>query len=120
MIYPDFIGKDPQLRIIADAKYKPFQNISGDDYLQLLAYMLRFDAKAGYYFYPRAERLWDHNKPLWLNRGTTYEKNVAPRDDIFVMKCGLVIPETAADYSDFRYKMERSENAFKCALTIAV
>ncbi|MBR5364188.1 MAG: hypothetical protein IK134_12815 [Oscillospiraceae bacterium] len=52
LIYPDFIGKDQQQRIIADAKYKPFGNIYGDDYLQLLAYMLRFDAKSGYYFYP--------------------------------------------------------------------
>ena len=32
-IYPDFIGKDRENRIIADAKYKPLNNISGKDYL---------------------------------------------------------------------------------------
>ena len=89
---------------------------SGDDYLQLLAYMLRFDANAGYYFYPEKGASCDQK--LFLNTGTTYEENVTPRDDVFVMKHGLVIPETAADYSDFRCKMERSENAFKSTLSI--
>ena len=30
-IYPDFIGRDHQNRIIADAKYKPINNIKGSD-----------------------------------------------------------------------------------------
>ena len=110
LIYPDFIGKNQHSRIIADAKYKPFQNISGDDYLQLLAYMLRFDAKAGYYFYP--EKGTSGEIKFRLNSGTTYEKNVTPRDDIFVMKHGLVIPDTAPDYNDFKAKMEQNEIVF--------
>lgn len=43
------------MRIIADAKYKPIKNIGNRDYLQVLAYMFRFDAKAGYYLYPESE-----------------------------------------------------------------
>ena len=52
LIYPDFISRNSQPRIIADAKYKPLDNIGNRDYLQLLAYMFRFDAKTGYYIYP--------------------------------------------------------------------
>ena len=49
LIYPDFISRNSEVRIIADAKYKPIDNIGNRDYLQVLAYMFRFDAKAGYY-----------------------------------------------------------------------
>ena len=66
-IYPDFIGKDSENRIIADAKYKPFTNINGDDYLQVLAYMYRFDAKKAYYFYPETNDIDD--RILYLNTG---------------------------------------------------
>ncbi len=114
LIYPDFIGKDQQQRIIADAKYKPFGNIYGDDYLQLLAYMLRFDAKSGYYFYPEIDTSGDQK--LFLNTGTSYEKNVTPRDDVFVMKHGLLIADTASDYADFREKMRQNEDKFVTAL----
>ena len=34
LIYPDFIGKNPTDRVIADAKYKPIDNIGNKDYLQ--------------------------------------------------------------------------------------
>ncbi len=47
-IYPDFIGKNPLNRIIADAKYKPAENVGNKDYLQVLAYMFRFESKRGY------------------------------------------------------------------------
>ena len=35
-IYPDFIGKNPLNRIIADAKYKPAENVGNKDYLQVI------------------------------------------------------------------------------------
>ena len=117
LIYPDFIGKNVQNRIIADAKYKPIRNISGDDYLQILAYMLRFDASAGYFFYPKTSESEDAK--LWLNSGSTYEKNVKPRDDIFIMKCGLVIPESASGYDDFKSRIEQNEKSFKNAIAFA-
>lgn len=33
LIYPDFISRDNEARIIADAKYKPIENIGNRDYL---------------------------------------------------------------------------------------
>ncbi len=111
LIYPDFIGKDEKKRTIADAKYKPLNNISGKDYLQLLAYMFRFDAKKGYYFYPEADLLDDLS--LVLNKGITYENTVLPRDDIFVVKCGLHIPNSVQDYADFTQHMKENEKAFR-------
>ena len=55
LVYPDFISRDSKSRIIADAKYKPIDNIGNRDYLQVLAYMFRFDAKEGYYLYPETD-----------------------------------------------------------------
>lgn len=111
LIYPDFIGRDKEVRIIADAKYKPIDNIGNRDYLQVLAYMFRFDAKSGYYLYPEAEG--EDDLQLWMNRGVTYEKNVVPRDDICITKHGLKIPMDASDYTGFVVKMKINEQEFK-------
>ena len=110
LIYPDFIGKDNGDRIIADAKYKPLNNIGNKDYHQILAYMFRFDAKKGYFIYPETEGTDDLQ--LVLNKGTSYEKNVIPREDIFVIKHGLQIPSEAKDYADFVEQMRSSEQVF--------
>ncbi len=116
LIYPDFISRNSQPRIIADAKYKPLDNIGNRDYLQLLAYMFRFDAKAGYYIYPEAESFDDLK--LWMNCGSTYEKNVAPRNDISVTKCGLRIPMNVPNYAEFSTRMHLCEQEFKRRLTV--
>ena len=110
LIYPDFIGRSSEKRMIADAKYKPIHNIGNRDYLQVLAYMFRFDAKVGYYLYPEAENSDD--LILQINQGTTYEKNVMPRDDVRVIKHGLKIPAKAPDYTSFAAGMEISERVF--------
>ncbi len=111
LIYPDFISRNNNMRIIADAKYKPIDNIGNRDYLQLLAYMFRFDAKAGYYLYPEAEGADDLK--LRMNRGSTYENNVVPRDDISLTKHGLQIPIDAQNYSEFTARMKVQEQKFK-------
>lgn len=110
LIYPDFISRDNEKRIIADAKYKPIDNIGNRDYLQVLAYMFRFDAKAGYYLYPEAEGVDDLK--LWMNRGSTYEANVTPRDDISITKHGLKIPMDMSDYAGFVASMRTYEQEF--------
>ena len=110
LIYPDFISRDNEARIIADAKYKPIDNIGNRDYLQVLAYMFRFDAKAGFYLYPEAEGLDDLK--LRMNQGSTYESNVMPRDDISITKHGLKIPTDAADYDGFVARMRINEQEF--------
>lgn len=113
LIYPDFISRSDEKRIIADAKYKPIDNIGNRDYLQVLAYMFRFDAKMGFYLYPETEGSDDLK--LRMNRGSTYEENVIPRDDISITKHGLKIPVDAADYDEFVTKMRTCEQEFKQA-----
>lgn len=110
LIYPDFISRSTDVRIIADAKYKPIDNIGNRDYLQVLAYMFRFDAKAGYYLYPEVGPSDD--LILRMNSGSTYEANVRPRDDIHITKHGLKIPVDAPDYASFAMRMKKSEQAF--------
>ena len=110
LIYPDFIGRKEDRRIIADAKYKPIDNIGNRDYLQVLAYMFRFDAKKGYYFYPEAGGVDDLQ--LWLNKGSTYEENVEHRNDICVIKHGLKIPTNADCYETFVTTMQENEKEF--------
>ena len=111
LIYPDFISRDNETRIIADAKYKPIDNIGNKDYLQVLAYMFRFDAKKGYYLYPETEGTDDLQ--LWMNKGSTYEENVMPRDDVSITKHGLKIPADAENYESFVLRMKASECEFK-------
>lgn len=110
LIYPDFISRNREKRMIADAKYKPINNIGNRDYLQTLAYMFRFDAKIGYCLYPEQENAGD--QLLRMNRGSTYENNVAPRDDISVTKHGLKIPMDAQNYADFIERIKFSEQEF--------
>lgn len=116
LIYPDFISRDNEARIIADAKYKPIENIGNRDYLQVLAYMFRFDAKVGFYLYPEAEDSDDLK--LRLNQGSTYESNVMPRDDISITKHGLKVPADAVDYDEFVAKMKSSEKEFIQAFSL--
>ena len=114
LIYPDFISRDTGSRIIADAKYKPIDNIGNRDYLQVLAYMFRFDAKEGYYLYPEVDGADDQK--LRMNSGSTYEGNVEPREDIHVTKHGLKIPSDVDSYTTFASKMQMSELAFRKVL----
>jgi len=116
LIYPDFISRDNVKRIIADAKYKPIYNIGNRDYLQVLTYMFRFDAREGYYLYPESEQADDLK--LWMNHGSTYEDNVSARDDICVIKHGLRIPNSADNYNDFVMMMKAYEQKFRTVFQI--
>lgn len=110
-IFPDFISKNRERRIIADAKYKPILNISNKDYLQLLAYMFRFDSNLGLYIYPETEE--KNHVSLYLNRGVEYENNVMRRDDIRLIKLGLKIPNSAPNYQSFLKMIQINEQNFK-------
>ena len=111
LIYPDFISKNTDNRIIADAKYKPIENIGNKDYLQVLAYMFRFDAKRGYYLYPEVDGTSDLQ--LWMNKGSTYENDVTSRDDVSITKHGLLIPKDAKNYEEFVMRMDKSVSEFR-------
>lgn len=110
LIYPDFISRDADKRTIADAKYKFIGGIGGKDYLQVLAYMFRFDAKQGYFLYPEPES--NQDLLLRLNSGSTYEKNEIPRNDVTVCKHGLKIPMCTDSYEDFVCEITCMERSF--------
>ena len=111
LIYPDFISRSDSPRMIADAKYKPIEHIGNKDYLQVLAYMFRFDSKQGYYLYP--ETSGDEDRLLRMNKGSTYEGNVSPREDVSVVKHGLKIPANADSYASFCEAIKNNESEFK-------
>ena len=113
LIYPDFIGKNLNNKVIADAKYKPVNNIGNRDYLQVLAYMYRFDAKVGCYLYPENNENQEEKLKLHMNRGNTFENNVSPRDDVYVTKLGLKIPFGKNTYDDFIEDIHNSEEKLK-------
>ena len=114
LIYPDFIGRDENNRIIADAKYKPEENIGNKDYLQVLAYMFRFNSKKAYYLYPEACDGADQT--YWLNSGSSYENNVKPREDVRLIKHGLRIPFDAENYDGFVKLIQEKEAEFVLGL----
>ena len=114
LIYPDFISRNCENRIIVDAKYKPIDNIGNKDYLQVLAYMFRFDAKQGFFLYPESKGA--DGALLRLNSGSTYEGNVCARENIFVTKHGLRIPNEVSTYNEFVNEMRKNESFFVEAL----
>ena len=118
LIYPDFIGRNQADRVIADAKYKPIDNIGNKDYLQVLAYMFRFDSKRGYYIYP--DSIESGSKCLMMNEGSTYEGNVSARKDVCITKLGLRIPSEAKDYKEFKRQIEVNEMSFLKSIKVTV
>ena len=110
---PDFIGKNETNRIIADAKYKPIRNIHGDDYFQVLAYMMRFDSKKGFYFYPE---VGDNTvTKLQLQSGSKYDNNNSKENresEIFVIKLGIEISKESDDFKTFCLEMKNAETKF--------
>ena len=116
-IYPDFIGKSLDDRVVADAKYKPIDNIGNKDYLQVLAYMFRFDCKKGYYLFPEAEN--NPDLQLFLNSGNSYLNDVKKREDIYITKLGLRIPQNANTYEEFVKQIKESETYFKNSIGIS-
>ena len=113
VIYPDFISR-AEPRLIADAKYKPSGNIGNRDYLQVLAYMFRFDAKTGYYLHPiEPDAQETKDLRLHLNKGLAYDGGrVTPREDVCLVKHGLKIPAGAENYNAFAAQMKASEQEF--------
>ena len=116
LVYPDFISRSNTPRIIADAKYKPIDNIGNKDYLQVLAYMFRFDAKQGFYLYPEAGN--NDDLQLWMNKWSTYEDDVLPRSDVSVTKHGLKIPVYAENYEAFVAAISACEKDFTRAFAL--
>lgn len=110
-IYPDFISKNTEKRIIVDTKYKPLNNIGNKDYLQVLAYMFRFNAKIGFYIYPERDDSENSELKMFLNQGTTFDNDIIKQQGISLTKLGLQIPNSQnLSYSEFVQAIRISES----------
>lgn len=120
LIFPDFISKTENNRIIADAKYKPFRNISGQDYLQLVAYMYRFDSTRGFYLYPYgSDEKKSNHETLHLLQGASEEKTRrSSESDISIVKLGIQIPVHAKSLKEFEIAMKVAEDRFRLLMSI--
>ncbi|HFH9836961.1 TPA: 3-isopropylmalate dehydrogenase [Streptococcus suis] len=105
-IYPDFVSLSEQ-SIVADAKYKPIENIKGADYLQLVAYMYRFDARKGFYLFPNSGNK-EGNRRYELLEGAGKSRS----EEVVVEKLGLTIPQGVASFEEFCLQMMQSEDCF--------
>lgn len=48
-----------------------------------------------------------------MNKGSTFEEDVSPREDICVIKHGFEIPNDIDCYENFKVKMKRNEQEFR-------
>lgn len=70
----------------------------------------------GFYFYPEMGE--GEDTVMWLNRGSTYEKNVEAREDICLVKHGFRIPTDCAEYGVFTEQMKASEGQFLAGMHV--
>ena len=113
-IYPDFISKSNNPRIILEAKYKYRKDISGDDYKQILSYMYRFKSYIGYFVYPSTKNediialsLLDGLESLEPNFCEKFTKTS-------VYKYGFKIPtDTNTNFEKFEIEMKNEEKALQ-------
>ncbi|MGN0916299.1 MAG: hypothetical protein ACI4NE_08115 [Succinivibrio sp.] len=124
LIYPDFIRND--LRIIGDAKYKQISGIKSKDYLQMLAYMFRFNSNSGVWFYPFSKKddknkngsdqnsnaALDKDEILYLNQGLGDDCKKRRNPEICLKKLGFEIPTISESYEKFIETIKGSEDAF--------
>lgn len=106
-IYPDFLSLT-DCPIVADAKYKPIENINGSDYLQIVAYMYRFNARLGFYLFPNNTND-ANNSQFNLLQGKGERRDTK----IIVKKVGLEIPQKSSSYDDFVKQIQESEKIFQ-------
>lgn len=112
LIYPDFISKSDLKRKIADAKYKPIHNIRGRDYLQLVAYMYRFEAVKGYFIYP-FQKIMNNDRDKSLSLLSGVDKTKVRNQDVQVTKLGIEIPSQETDFNKFEKLMLDEEEKLK-------
>ena len=118
LIYPDFLISSAPI-VVADAKYKPVDNISGADYLQLLAYMYRFDSRYGQYWYPEPQED-DNCKPnvnrlellTGIDNGEQSKQFRQEKQKVVLDKVGFPIPGGASTYEEYSSSMQKSEEQF--------
>lgn len=113
IVYPDFILRDGNPRIIADAKYKRAprfssgkSHINRNDRFQILAYMLRFDAPHGVFIHPLTDDITtrkDYTLASGVNLyGERGESDTSSHTRQVHIR-GIVIPQQPSDAGEWTY-----------------
>lgn len=118
LIYPDFISKDAENRLIADAKYKHAKHNDDSkgnaDYFQLLAYMYRFDSAKGFLIYPEESVEAGISKDeKELSNKVEGSQDIVRGRSVSVTKLGLKIPRGVDKFNKFKNKMEETNKELK-------
>ncbi|MDR2814526.1 MAG: McrC family protein [Prevotellaceae bacterium] len=107
-IYPDFISRKENPKLVCDAKYTPLekQKEYGENseratsiYYKTIAYMYRFKSDSGFLLFPHEETNINERYTI---KGTNGK----------LTKLGLKIPRAAGSYSLFKDDIAQSEQAF--------
>jgi 5-methylcytosine-specific restriction endonuclease McrBC regulatory subunit McrC len=116
-IYPDFISKSAENRLIADAKYKDGSKHNNEDYFQLLAYMYRFNSAKGFLIYPKkSEDAGVSENKCKLSNKVKDSQNIERFKEAFVIKLGLNIPREIDKFDRFKSEMEETNKKLKLTI----
>ena len=107
-IYPDFISRSFPT-VIADAKYKPSENIKGDDLRRMALYLWRFDSKSGHFIYP--EDSWEKSKRTWEKcQGDRFKGQKEIGDgNVILDTYPIHVPKGSESFKTFANSMKESE-----------
>ena len=113
-IIPDYVWKQGDKKIIADAKYIPLHRFHKTDaerasaiYYKTIMYMYRFATNVGFLFHPCSI---EEEKE---NHVTFHDYEIANDRNCHLYKVGLVIPDSNKEYKDFKNEMKEREEYFK-------
>ena len=110
-IYPDFISRNLPT-IIADAKYKPIENIKGDDLRRMALYLWRFNSESGHFIYPGS--LEDGKKTWEKCQGNKFKReSESGSGNVILDTYPICIPKEPRSFREFADSMEESERAVK-------
>lgn len=103
LVFPDFVSRSAAPRVIMDAKYKPLENIAGDDLYRMLVYLFRFESKRGIFVHPlKGGAVTEQDMHMYSGFETS---GISP---VVINKIGMPIPVGCHDYSEFVEKMDEN------------
>ena len=110
-IIPDYY--DGEKKIVADAKYIPLNRYDRLDaeraapiYYKTIMYMYRFNTQKGFLFHPVPYEEAKDNSVEYCDYA------IEDRKGCNLYEVGMVVPDTVANYTQFKEKMQGTETAF--------
>ena len=110
--YPDFYKpksgyslKDELAEVVLDAKYKNFDNYNppADDIAQMISYIHVMDSRLGAFIYPSKNE---------NESGSKWTVKPFANEHATIKTMPFLIPQNAEDYSEFRQRIQYSEERF--------